>query len=100
VLRRLRSVQRRTCAPGYASSTGVRGAAGHTRFFGGTFVATCTVSERPRTTSPTSRSEWCGPYASAVSMKFSPRSIARSSARTDSSSSAPIHCDPPIPQAP
>jgi hypothetical protein len=36
----------------------------------------------------------------AVSMKFSPSSIARRSARSDSSSWAPIHCDWPIPQAP
>src|SRR4051794_14585937 len=40
------------------------------------------------------------PYPLAVSMKLTPRSMARCSARTDSSSSAPIHIDPPIPQAP
>src|SRR5215208_1121033 len=33
-------------------------------------------------------------------MKFSPRSIARSSARSDSESSAPIHIDCPMPHAP
>ena len=37
---------------------------------------------------------------SAVSMKFTPRSIARCSACTDSSSCAPSHMSPPMPQAP
>src|SRR5580700_4943273 len=40
------------------------------------------------------------PYPRAVSMKFTPSSIARCRARTDSSSWAPIHIDPPMPHAP
>ena len=85
---------------GYTSATSIPSGAGQMRFLGGTFVATYTRSGRSRTTRPTSRSLWPSPYARAVSMKFSPRSIARLRAAIESSSSAPIHCTPLIPQAP
>ena len=97
---RLRSVHRRTHSPGKASSARASSGAGQRWFLGGTFVATYTVSERSRTTWPTSCSLWPLPYASAVSMKFRPSSMAVCSAFSDSSSWAPSHCDPPIPQAP